>query len=129
MRKRTRARSAAPANANQSQMGRFIDTPAELGSGGGGSLEGHYSSDVAPAPDSRTHGRRIVGYSGRPWRSEGTSMKLTDFKALTFDCYGTLIDWESGMIEALTPLTRRVDSSLGRPLSHDRSEEHTSELQ
>ncbi|TIP24703.1 MAG: haloacid dehalogenase, partial [Mesorhizobium sp.] len=25
-------------------------------------------------------------------------MKLTDFKALTFDCYGTLIDWESGMI-------------------------------
>ncbi|TIS13877.1 MAG: haloacid dehalogenase, partial [Mesorhizobium sp.] len=26
-------------------------------------------------------------------------MKLTDFKALTFDCYGTLIDWESGMIE------------------------------
>ena len=27
--------------------------------------------------------------------------KLTDFKALTFDCYGTLIDWESGMVEAL----------------------------
>ncbi|TIR54720.1 MAG: haloacid dehalogenase, partial [Mesorhizobium sp.] len=32
-------------------------------------------------------------------------MKLTDFKALTFDCYGTLIDWESGMIEGLKPLT------------------------
>ena len=28
-------------------------------------------------------------------------MRLTDFKALTFDCYGTLIDWETGMIEAL----------------------------
>ena len=27
-------------------------------------------------------------------------MKLTDFKALTFDCYGTLIDWETGMVEA-----------------------------
>ena len=25
-------------------------------------------------------------------------MKLTDFKALTFDCYGTLIDWETGMV-------------------------------
>lgn len=36
-------------------------------------------------------------------------MKLTDFKALTFDVYGTLIDWESGMIEGLKPLTDQVD--------------------
>ncbi len=28
-------------------------------------------------------------------------MKLTDFSALTFDCYGTLIDWESGIATAL----------------------------
>ena len=28
-------------------------------------------------------------------------MKLTDFDALTFDCYGTLIDWESGIAAAL----------------------------
>lgn len=42
-------------------------------------------------------------------------MQLTDFKALTFDCYGTLIDWESGMIEGLKPLTSRV----GRDLSRD----------
>ncbi|MGA2125826.1 MAG: haloacid dehalogenase type II [Xanthobacteraceae bacterium] len=35
-------------------------------------------------------------------------MRLTDFKVLTFDCYGTLIDWESGMVEALKPLTRLV---------------------
>ena len=41
-------------------------------------------------------------------------MKLTDFKALTFDCYGTLIDWESGMFEALQPLTRRVGRALSR---------------
>ena len=33
-------------------------------------------------------------------------MQLTDFKVLTFDCYGTLIDWESGMVEALQPLRR-----------------------
>ena len=31
-------------------------------------------------------------------------MKLTDFKVLTFDCYGTLIDWESGIYQALGPL-------------------------
>lgn len=30
-------------------------------------------------------------------------MKMTDFKALTFDCYGTLIDWESGIYEQLAP--------------------------
>ena len=41
-------------------------------------------------------------------------MKLTDFKALTFDCYGTLIDWESGIIEALAPLTSRVSRSLSK---------------
>jgi 2-haloalkanoic acid dehalogenase type II len=30
--------------------------------------------------------------------------RLTDFKALTFDCYGTLIDWETGIWDALQPL-------------------------
>src|SRR5882724_3862037 len=41
-------------------------------------------------------------------------MRLSDFKVLTFDCYGTLIDWESGMIEALKPLTGRVRPALKR---------------
>jgi len=41
-------------------------------------------------------------------------MKLTDYKALTFDCYGTLIDWESGMIEALSGLVAKVGHELGR---------------
>ena len=41
-------------------------------------------------------------------------MKLTDFKVLTFDCYGTLIDWESGMVAALAPLTERLDRNLTR---------------
>ena len=30
-------------------------------------------------------------------------MRLSDFTGLTFDCYGTLIDWESGIVEALAP--------------------------
>lgn len=35
-------------------------------------------------------------------------MKLTDFKALTFDCYGTLIDWESGILAAFGPWRKRT---------------------
>src|SRR5262245_34951875 len=35
-------------------------------------------------------------------------MKLTDFKALTLDCYGTLIDWETGLFAALEPLAARA---------------------
>ena len=31
-------------------------------------------------------------------------MRLSDFKVLTFDCYGTLIDWETGIINALRPV-------------------------
>lgn len=30
-------------------------------------------------------------------------MRITDFKALTFDCYGTLIDWETGILNRLRP--------------------------
>jgi len=29
-------------------------------------------------------------------------VKLTDFEALSFDCYGTLIDWEAGLSAVLT---------------------------
>jgi len=39
-------------------------------------------------------------------------MKLTDFKVLTFDCYGTLIDWETGILNALQPLIDRSHHSL-----------------
>ena len=41
-------------------------------------------------------------------------MKLTDFKALTFDCYGTLIDWETGLYNALQPLLQAGAVTLGR---------------
>lgn len=30
-------------------------------------------------------------------------MRLRDFQALSFDCYGTLIDWEAGIAEVLQP--------------------------
>ena len=41
-------------------------------------------------------------------------MRLTDFKVLTFDCYGTLIDWESGIHTALQPLLRQAGSAMSR---------------
>ena len=33
-------------------------------------------------------------------------MHLTDFEALSFDCYGTLIDWEAGLSAVLVPWAR-----------------------
>ncbi|MDR3530550.1 MAG: haloacid dehalogenase type II [Rhodopila sp.] len=41
-------------------------------------------------------------------------MKLSDFDVLTFDCYGTLIDWESGLYAALAPLLARAGGGLSR---------------
>ncbi len=59
-------------------------------------------------------------------------MQLTDFKALTFDCYGTLIDWESGMIEGLAELTAkaaRAGLQLGRDQILQAHARHESTLQ
>jgi 2-haloacid dehalogenase len=36
---------------------------------------------------------------------DGANMRLRDFSALTFDCYGTLIDWEAGILATLRPWT------------------------
>lgn len=47
-----------------------------------------------------------------------TSRPITSFSCLTFDCYGTLVDWEGGIWEALTPLRRQLPAS--HPLHDDR---------
>ena len=41
-------------------------------------------------------------------------MKLTDYKVLTFDCYGTLIDWEAGIHTALQPLLAKAATPLSK---------------
>ena len=41
-------------------------------------------------------------------------MKLTDFKILTFDCYGTLIDWETGIFNGLAPLVAKARDAMSR---------------
>lgn len=49
-------------------------------------------------------------------------MQLRDFKVLSFDCYGTLIDWESGIISALKPLTSALKGRQGKGTSISRDE-------
>ena len=39
---------------------------------------------------------------------------LHDYEALSFDCYGTLIDWETGIWEALQPLLDANESGAER---------------
>lgn len=43
----------------------------------------------------------------------GSRMKLTDFEALSFDCYGTLIDWEAGIAAVLEPWARDRGIDIG----------------
>src|SRR5260221_1062946 len=38
--------------------------------------------------------------------------RLTDFTTLTFDCYGTLVDWERGILAELRPFAARHGLSL-----------------
>jgi 2-haloacid dehalogenase len=41
-------------------------------------------------------------------------VRLHNFRALTFDCYGTLIDWENGIVAGLAPLLGRTRAGLTR---------------
>ena len=41
-----------------------------------------------------------------------TDLDLTTFKALSFDCYGTLIDWEAGLGAVLVPWAREQGLEL-----------------
>jgi 2-haloalkanoic acid dehalogenase type II len=57
----------------------------------------------------------LQNHAHRPLsRKRPNPMKLSDFSVLTFDVYGTLIDWESGMIAGLKPLTSQLDTHLPR---------------
>ncbi|KAK3166812.1 hypothetical protein OEA41_009937 [Lepraria neglecta] len=44
--------------------------------------------------------------------------RLSDFKLLSFDCFGTLVDWESGIYEELKPLLARLPPS--NPLKNNK---------
>ncbi len=56
-------------------------------------------------------------------------MRLHDFRILTFDCYGTLIDWESGIFTALQPLLRRCAPVPARDAALEAFARHESALE
>jgi 2-haloacid dehalogenase len=39
-------------------------------------------------------------------------MRFADFRVLTFDCYGTLVDWETGILGVLRPWAARTGLSV-----------------
>lgn len=39
-------------------------------------------------------------------------MNLSGFKAITFDCYGTLIDWETGILKTISPRLKQCHTSI-----------------
>jgi 2-haloalkanoic acid dehalogenase type II len=56
-------------------------------------------------------------------------VRLSDFKVLSFDCYGTLIDWETGIWTALQPLAEKAggkarEAALMRFGHHETAQEH-----
>ena len=60
----------------------------------------------------------------KPWRTiaevelataepkEGIMINLAEYDALSFDCYGTLIDWEAGIAGVLAPWAKEVGLDL-----------------
>ena len=57
-------------------------------------------------------------------------MDLSSFKALTFDCYGTLIDWERGIWESISPIlaSHGLDRSREDVLADFAALEHEAEI-
>jgi putative hydrolase of the HAD superfamily len=56
-------------------------------------------------------------------------VRLTEFKALTFDCYGTLIDWEAGIAAGLSPLAARLPEPPARDRLLEAHARHESQQQ
>jgi 2-haloacid dehalogenase len=59
----------------------------------------------------------MLAVIARTTTSDGGSVELPAidfgaFDALTFDCYGTLIDWEAGLLEAFRPILAAHDVAI-----------------
>ncbi len=54
---------------------------------------------------------------------------LSDYDALSFDVYGTLIDWETGILTYLRPLTDRLDEEMNADAVLEMHARHESSLQ
>ncbi|MEH2205208.1 MAG: haloacid dehalogenase type II [Nostoc sp.] len=56
-------------------------------------------------------------------------IELNQYKALTFDCYGTLIDWENGILGVLKPLLLTHNTNLDNDQILDIFAEFEAELE
>ncbi len=56
-------------------------------------------------------------------------MNFEEFEAISFDCYGTLIDWETGIFESLSPILRKYRVHLDREKILERYGQIESELE
>lgn len=58
--------------------------------------------------------RSCIGTPDRFWgrQVKRQAAQLSDFDALSFDCYGTLIDWEAGISAVLSPWAARLGITL-----------------
>ncbi len=54
-------------------------------------------------------------------------MELRDFDVLSFDCYGTLVDWDAGLAAALKPIAPELDDDvlLAHYATHEARIEHS----
>lgn len=66
---------------------------------------GRDGPETVPSEETEKEGERMM-----PERTPRSAPRLREFDVFTFDCYGTLIDWETGMLRALEPLLRRLRS-------------------
>jgi 2-haloacid dehalogenase len=58
-----------------------------------------------------------------------TNLDFGRFDALTFDCYGTLIDWERGLLDAFQPLLSAFDLGLTPDGLLERYARHEAEIE
>ncbi|MGI4982369.1 MAG: haloacid dehalogenase type II [Janthinobacterium lividum] len=68
---------------------------------------------MRPAPPPGTQAGLTAG-TGTRADPLASARALTTFTTLTLDCYGTLIDWESGIVAALQPLVVRSGRTVTR---------------
>lgn len=64
-----------------------------------------------PATQSYPHLHNVQGPENLRFATMKTARPLDSFSCLTFDCFGTLIDWETAIYKSLAPLTQQLSSS------------------
>src|SRR4029079_15225171 len=67
--------------------------------------------------------------TARPRLQPSTSVEYGAFEALTFDCYGTLIDWEAGLSAAFRPVLFAHEIEVSDEDVLERYARHEAELE